>query len=279
MDSTQWVDDRGGIVHRSDLIDAGFTARRLRSDVDCGRLTRVRRYWLRTEAAPPALVTAATATARLACVSSARYRGWWMPDGIAPGIHLHFNPHAATTALAGVTAHWSRPLAPVSTRLLVESVEDTLLHVANCLDAERARVVWESAIRKERLTRAGLLRIRWPSSGARSLAESVSARSDSGIETIFISRLGPWGLVIRQQMHIAGHPVDVLIGDRLVVQLDGFEFHSSSADRTRDAAHDRELVAMGYTVLRFTYTEVVHAWTSVEIAIARAIAQGAHLAH
>ena len=40
----------------------------------------------------------------------------------------------------------------------------------------------------------------------------------------------------------------------------------------------RELSLRGYTVLRFTYAQVVHDWPAVERAIARAIAAGAHLA-
>ena len=63
-----------------------------------------------------------------------------------------------------------------------------------------------------------------------------------------------------------------------MVQLDGFAHHSSSAQRTRDIAHDRELVARGYTVLRFTYADVVYGWESVERAIIGALARGAHRA-
>lgn len=35
---------------------------------------------------------------------------------------------------------------------------------------------------------------------------------------------------------------------------------------------------MGYTVLRFTYSQVMHDWPMVERTIARAIATGKHLA-
>ena len=88
----------------------------------------------------------------------------------------------------------------------------------------------------------------------------------------------PWGVPIRQQVVLAGRPVDVLIGERLVVQLDGFAYHSTPADRERDVAHDRELLALGYSILRFTYSEVVYNWPKVERDVARAIAQGQHLA-
>jgi len=91
-------------------------------------------------------------------------------------------------------------------------------------------------------------------------------------------KLSSWRIPIRQQIYVAGRPVDLLIGERLVVQIDGYKHHSSSAQRTKDVALDAELVLRGYTVLRFTYAQVVHDWDFVERTIARAIATGAHLA-
>jgi len=104
------------------------------------------------------------------------------------------------------------------------------------------------------------------------------ALADSGLETIFISRVRRRGVSIRQQIVIAGHAVDALIGERLVVQIDGYMFHSSAADRGRDVAHDAELVARGYTVLRFTYAQLIHDWPSVDRSIGRALAAGLHRA-
>ena len=106
----------------------------------------------------------------------------------------------------------------------------------------------------------------------------MNGLSDSGLETIFVYRLSGWGLPIRQQIVLAGARVDILIGERLVVQIDGYAFHSSSAQRSRDVAHDAELQLRGYTVLRFTYAQVIYGWPGVERAITRALAAGAHLA-
>ena len=72
--------------------------------------------------------------------------------------------------------------------------------------------------------------------------------------------------------------VDGLIGERLVVQIDGFAHHSTSAQRSADIAHDAELRLRGYTVLRFSYRQVVHESVLVERTIRRAIAQRLHLA-
>lgn len=43
---------------------------------------------------------------------------------------------------------------------------------------------------------------------------------------------------------------------RLVIELDGHEYHKSKEDRTNDAKRDRQLHRDGYVVLRFTGTEV-----------------------
>lgn len=276
MSVSAFVDRHGGLSHRSRLLDAGFSPAGIRAAVRDGEVARIRRYWFASASAPPDLRLAAQATARLACVSAARHRGWWMPDG-EHGVHLHLHPHSASPTVAA-TMHWTQPLAPVPRDQLVESVEDTLEHIAGCLPRSQALVLWESALRVERRSPAELRRVRWRSIAARELAAEADALSDSGLETLFVRRVRPWGVPVRQQVSIAGHDVDLLLGERLVAQLDGFAHHSSTRERTRDLAHDRELVALGYTVLRFSYVEVVHRWPTVERALRRALAQGAHLA-
>ena len=81
---------------------------------------------------------------------------------------------------------------------------------------------------------------------------------------------------VRQQAVLAGKPVDALVGEWLVLQIDGWSHHSSSAQRTKDIAHDAELRLRGYTVLRFSYAQVVHDWPGVERTIRRALAAGLH---
>ena len=46
-------------------------------------------------------------------------------------------------------------------------------------------------------------------------------------------------------------------GQRLVVEVDGFAFHSSRAAFERDRVRDAELQAMGYRVLRVTWRRLV----------------------
>lgn len=277
VDIGQWVTSRGGIAHRGELLEQGVSTFALRRAIASGSVNRVRRYWLATASAPPDLLAAATASGVLACVSAARHRGWWNPGEVPGGVHVRVSPHAATPSRA-LKTHWDPPIVPTGPWVLVESVEDALNHVAQCLPRETALAIWESAARTERLSPEALRRVRWTTPAARDCAASTRGLSDSGLETLFVHRLTPWGLLIRQQIVLAGKRVDVLIGERLVVQIDGFAFHSTAADRGRDVAHDRELALRGYTVLRFTYAQIVHDWPAVERAIARAVAAGAHLA-
>lgn len=207
----------------------------------------------------------------------ARRNGWWIPEGLDDAVHVRVDPNAASPA-GDVVVHRGRQIAPPSRHGLIESVEDALAHIATCLTPQNARIVWESAIRTEGLSVDALRRVTWPTVAATACANDVTGLSDSGLETIFVVKLSRWALPIRQQPVIAGHRVDVLIGDRLVVQIDGFAHHSTSAQRSKDVALDAELALRGYTVLRFTYAQILHDWAAVERVIARAIASGRRLA-
>jgi len=277
MSLREWIDENGGIAHRDAAAEAGYSLAVRRAAVRDGLVSRIRHNWLATDTAPADLRTAAENGGRLACISVARRKGWWNTEGADGRVHVRLDPHAGSPD-KHVVAHWTVSLAPPQSYGLVESVEDALAHIATCMAPVDARVLWESAIRTESLSLEALRLLPWPTAAARSCAESVTGLSDSGLETIMVVKLSRWGIPIRQQVFIARHPVDLLIGERLVVQIDGYAHHSTSAQRTKDVALDAELVLRGYTVLRFTYAQVVYDWKSVERTIAQAIAAGAHLA-
>lgn len=278
MDLIELLAANDGIIHRETVAAAGVTRADLRRHVTAGEVASVRRQWFASKHADAELLTAATAGARLSCISLARRKKWFVPEGVDENPHFWVDPHARSPDVgdAGVV-HWRVPVAPAPIRSLLDSTENALAHIAGCLTRESALAVWESAVRTERLSVDALRRVRWISVAAQECAASVNGLSDSGLETLVVIRLRPWGLPLRQQIVIAGHRVDLLIGERLVVQIDGFAHHSTAAQRGRDLAHDAELVLRGYTVLRFTYAQVIHDWPAVERSIARSIAAGGHL--
>lgn len=153
-----------------------------------------------------------------------------------------------------------------------------LFQTARCLEPVQALAVWESALRRGVVAHAELVRVRWRSAPASRLASVASLLSDSGLETRFLWIMRRIGVAVQQQVWIDGHPVDGLIGERLVVQLDGFAHHSTPRDRRRDIRADARLTLRGYTVLRFDFQQLLMDPEYVEHTVRSAIAQGLHRA-
>jgi very-short-patch-repair endonuclease len=110
---------------------------------------------------------------------------------------------------------------------------------------------------------------------ARRILGSATPFADAGLETYLRPRLRWLRLPIHTQTWIAGHRVDVLIGKRLALQIDGK--HHVGAQRSADIRHDAELVLMGYHVIRISYQQMMYEWERVQDLIMRAVAQGRHL--
>ncbi|WP_292815621.1 DUF559 domain-containing protein [Microbacterium sp.] len=141
--------------------------------------------------------------------------------------------------------------------------------------SEAALAIWESALNKRLLEPEVLRRMPLPAA-ARQLLERASPWSDSGLETFVVPRLLWLRLPLRRQIWIAGHRVDLLIGDRLMLQIDGG--HHVGAQREEDIAHDAALCLLGYHVIRVGYAQVIDRWHEVQDLIMRAVAQRLHLA-
>ncbi|MDQ0613636.1 very-short-patch-repair endonuclease [Microbacterium sp. W4I4] len=257
--------------------DAGFTVSRVRAAIRSGAVLRIRSKWIALASAPTELLHAATSGGAVTCVSLARRRGWWVPPDADAKTHLRL-PVNGAVRVDDAHGHWSKSLAPLRPRMLEASVEDALADAAGCFPLDQAVAIWESAVRTEAISLESLRSVQWRSSASRRCLAHMRAGTDSSLETVFHVRLSSWGVPLRFQVHLAGHPVDFLIGTHLVVQIDGWSFHSSSADRTRDITHDAELRMRGYTVLRFSYAQVIYDWPHVERTLAEAVSRGLHLA-
>ena len=270
---SSWLAARGGAAHSSQLKAAGFTTHAIRVAVQQGAAERVRRSWLVTRGCAPELRRAAEVGGRLTCVSAAAHAQLWTPTH--EHTHLAVPSTSSRHDTEGVRLHWARGPAPVGARDLVDPLPNVLAHIARCQPMADALCVWESAIRRRAIAPGMLAAIRWSGEAARALAAVASDMSDSGVETRFVLLARSLGVGVRQQVWIDGHPVDALIGDRLVVQLDGFAHHQGR-DRRRDLAADARLVLLGYTVLRFDYYQVLFQPEQVTGILSTAIAQGRH---
>lgn len=271
---TDAVAASGGVVRVATLRAAGVPRRTVEQAVAANVLFRPRNGWVALPDADPLLVAAARAGVVLSCLTEAGRLGLWvLSDG---AVHVAAPPQRHIGEVKdGTRVHWMRPLVPRHPDALTDPVENVLAAVVRCQPHESALAVWESALRQGLVTRESLgLMPLAPS--ARSLLEECSLHSDSGLETFVPVRLRFLRLPIRQQVWLAGHPVDFLIGDRLVLQVDGG--HHVGSQRRSDIAHDARLTLLGYHVIRIDYVQILTRWAEVHDVIVRAVAQGLHRA-
>ena len=103
-----------------------------------------------------------------------------------------------------------------------------------------------------------------PPTGSRlpHLREALSLSSDrarSILETVARLQLIDMGLTPQVGVWIEGvGEVDMIILGFIVIEVDGWAFHSSKEQREKDLKRDRELLRRGYVVLRFTYDDVMN---------------------
>jgi very-short-patch-repair endonuclease len=78
----------------------------------------------------------------------------------------------------------------------------------------------------------------------------------------------------RTQVRVAGWPADFLWADRrLIVEVDGYQFHSGRRAFERDRRRDQAHIAAGYTVIRVTWRQLAEEPLVVITTIARALAK------
>lgn len=269
------MQSRHGVAHTSDSRAAGFSGYDVSALVAAGDLRRVRRSWLVTPDCDPRRVAAASVGGRVTCLSAASLLGLWAPE--------HTETHIAVPGTAsrldseGIRLHWSVGPAPSGRGDSVDPLLNVLFQVASCVPQADALAVWESAVRTKAVDLAVLKHVAWRGASARELTDLAVSLSDSGLETRFSLGMRRAEVALRQQVWLDGHPVDGLIGQSLVVQLDGFAHHASAADRRRDLEADARLIARGYVVLRFDYQQVMFRWEYVLETVLTAVAQGAHV--
>jgi very-short-patch-repair endonuclease len=90
------------------------------------------------------------------------------------------------------------------------------------------------------------------------LLEPDADNARSYLERLFLALLRQAHLPLPKVNHvIAGNRRDfVWIQERLVVETDGYRWHSTKQAQQRDRRPDRELTALGWRPVRFTYEEV-----------------------
>jgi very-short-patch-repair endonuclease len=291
MDSlTETIRRRGGLAATHELLASGFGKKSLSSAVRSGIVIRVRQGWYCTPDVHPLLQQGIRVGGRLGCISAAALHGMWSPPG--GRIHVSLDHNDCRLRFPGdmkrrlprhpteVTTHWnSEPRT--GSRLLLDPIS-CLAEVIRCQPVDYAIAIADSALRGTGQDGPLIGRSDWAD-----LVDGVPSRDrmlrladgvcESGTESIAWARLAPRHLPIRRQVRIDGKRVDFLLGRRLVVEIDGAEYHIDPIRFEADRSRDAELCALDFIVLRFSYNQVVYRWREVERAVLAAIARNDHL--
>ena len=160
-----------------------------------------------------------------------------------------------------VCVHREQFLSDEERRTHVASIGTVLERVLVCMPLKVSLPMLDAA-RNRGLYDVSTLTI--PPTGSRlpHLKEALSLSSDrarSILETVARLQLIDMGLTPQVGVWIEGvGEVDMIILDFIVIEVDGWAFHSSKEQREKDLKRDRELLRRGYVVLRFTYDDVMN---------------------
>jgi len=178
------------------------------------------------------------------------------------GFHVTIRSGVARS-LPGVVVHQARLVsAEVERHRACTGPLRTALDCARSMPLPDAVCVLDAALRSASVTEYQLVEAaqcaRGPGATAlRCSVAHIDPRSGSGMESVLRILLLTTAGSIRSQVYIRGvGTVDLVVDGWLVVEADGFEFHSSRRDYRNDRRRGNALAARGYALLRFAYEDV-----------------------
>lgn len=305
--------DRQCLLSRSQLLTAGVSDGALTRALAQGRVLRLRRRVYALEPLPPLprfLVTdtgvdpAFVAHVRAALLelgpravaagrTAAALRGWGLLHEPRRVVEVALG-HGNDTTAKGVLARQARQLraedlvpVPGLAALPVTPAVQTVLDCAACLPQVEATVVADSALRAGGVSlddvQAAVARLpgRQEAAKARAVVAGCDPESGSVLESVQRVRMVLAG-VEGFATQVVLHRTPVLRVDfcfaaaRLVVEVDGARWHPEPA---RDQARDNLLAALGWRVLRYTWSDVVHHSATVVAQVQAALATGGSAVH
>lgn len=246
MDPLAYLAQLGGVARTGQFLSAGYSRR------DIARLALVARQPRRgVFALPdcrPEFLAALQHNGRVSCASAAGHYGLWLRDPPARH-HLACNHGHGRGFVRHRTVRFEGPAA-----LPVAAVEDVVLHALGCLAPPASTAIATSAMRllgvPPELLKAELTADR--SGTARRALRLLDLRAESIVEVDAQHLLRTNGIGYDAQVFLPGiGRVDFLLEGFLIVEVDGFAFHSSRKDLRRDLQRNNAAALSGFASLHY----------------------------
>ncbi|WP_157001611.1 endonuclease domain-containing protein [Agromyces laixinhei] len=278
---------RAGALPVRELDRLGVSRSARAAAVAAGSIIAVRPGWFAVHDAPTAVLDAVRVGGALTAASVARLHGLWLLGDpqlhvrVAAGASRLRSPADRAVPLAAaheVCVHYRQRRGGPGDLPARDGLPRALAEMFTCEGVVPTMTALDSALNSGELGSTGRAEVRALVPGRfRRFVDAADAGCDSGLETI--ARLL---LVSRRVRHItqAWIPgvgrVDLLIGDRLVVELDGAGFHIDPPEFEEDRRRGLELAMQGYLLVRLTYRMVVDDWDRTQSMVLELIARGEH---
>lgn len=254
----------GGFAPAGALRAAGITRSSIEKAVASRAVLRVRRGWYALPAVPPAELAAVRSGGVLTCVSLLHHLGIWTVD--RPALHVALGESSVHDLTPGAVGHWRRWPGQGRRSFSQDGLGAAILHLVTCVSEDDAIVSIDSALNLGLLEAEELpgLRALAPV-GKRALFSRVDGRSQSGLETRTRLSMGRHRVRVRPQVFIprVGR-VDDVIGDRLVLESDGYRYHSALEQFREDRRRDLELARQEYLCIRLDNHQIMDDWPNTE---------------
>jgi very-short-patch-repair endonuclease len=247
MEILEYLVHAGGAARTGQLLAAGYSRRDIAGLLELG-VRQPRRGIFLAPGCDEELAAALHHNGRLTCASAAAHYGLWIRNPPAQ-LHLACNHgHGAGFIRHRTTRFPSHQLQPFA------AVEDVVLHGLGCLPPPASTALATSAIRLHGVP-VELLKdqLRGDRSAPvlRTLRE-LDLRAESIVEVDAQHLFRTNGIAFEPQVFLPGiGRVDFLLDGFLIVEIDGYAFHSKRADMLRDRDRNNTSTVKGYAVLRY----------------------------
>lgn len=292
MDPSTIVTELGGVATRQQLVSHGCTGFDLTVAVRSGLIRRVRQARYTNATATADAVAAARVGGMLAGPSAARSYGLW--SGFDTRLHVSVGDNSARLRTnrrpsskpllltpdlfdRRLVLHWLKGGAvpergPECWRV---SVSTCLRQMVAWCDRETAIACLDTAITKFSLSVADVAVVLADQPDShRVIAAGCAVGSDSGVESVVRQRLLGVDVRVEQQFKIPGvGRFDMrVVGTKILIEVDGREFHDSAEQFERDRWRNAEATRRGFTVIQLSYLRVFGDWGWCQRTVLDAIA-------
>jgi very-short-patch-repair endonuclease len=261
VDILEYLQKAGGVARSAQLLHAGFSRRDLLRLRESGANQPKRGVFV-LPGCDEDYQSAIKYNGRLSCASAAAHYGLWLRH---PPSRLHLacnHGHGSGFVRHRTIRFDGHPFVPVA------AVEDVALHALGCLPPPASTAMATSAIRLHGVSPELLAReLRADRSGTalRALRE-LDLRAESIVEVDAQHLFRSNGIRYEAQVFLPGiGRVDFLLDGFLIVEIDGFAFHSKREDMLRDRNRNNTSAVNGYVVLRYMPE---HVWFSPDQVLA-----------